>query len=118
MSRLAPIFTAAIIAASLSSLLSAPALAVCADADLCTVDVCEERQSHVHTNTSCDAPRTCANTSANNKAELRRRLTINQRCLAARQSVSQCFSVPDQNHINQITAVEDVIQVCEDKIAQ
>jgi hypothetical protein len=116
MSRSASLVTATVVALSLSSLFSASALAACADADQCTAAVCRQRQARVHP--TCDVSRSCAAINANNKPELRRRLTINQNCLAARQNVGLCFSVPDQGHIDAINAVQAVIQVCQDKIDQ
>ena len=116
MSRTTSIVTAAIVAVSLSTLLSLPAQAQCSNADQCTPDVCRQRQSRVHP--TCDQPRSCANISANNKPELRRRLTINQQCLAARMNVAQCFSNSDPGHDQAIIAVQNAIDACQDKIDQ
>lgn len=110
------LITATVVALSFSSLFSASALAACADADQCTPAVCRQRQAPVHG--ICDVPRSCAGINANNKPELRRRLTINQRCLAARQNVGLCFSVVDQGHTDAINGVQAVIDVCQDKIDQ
>jgi len=67
---------------------------------------------------TCDVQRSCAAISAANKVELRRRLTINQRCLAARTNVSQCFSNSDPGHDQAMIAVQNAIDACQAKIDQ
>ncbi len=116
MSRSASILTAAIVALSLSPLLSAAAYAQCANADVCTAALCRQRQARVHP--TCDVQRSCAAINANNKVELRRRLTINQNCLAARQNVSECFSNSDPGHDQAMIAVQNAIDACQSKIDQ
>lgn len=116
MSRTASIVTAAILAVSLSTLPSLPVQAQCANADQCTPDVCRQRQSRVHP--TCDVQRSCANVNVNNKPELRRRLTINQNCLAARTNVAQCFSNSDPGHDQAIIQVQNAIDLCQNKLDQ
>jgi len=91
---------------------SAPAQAQCSAADQCTAQECSNRQANVHP--TCDRPRSCQNIT--DKAEAQRRLQINQDCLAARQSVQQCFSSSDTGHDAAITGVQNAIATCQSKL--
>ena len=105
---------AALVAASV--LLPAAAAAQCSAADRCSASQCQSRQSQVHA--ACDTPRSCSAIPPGNKVELRRRLAINQNCLAVRASVNECFSQTDRGHAQQLSDVRNAIARCEEKIRQ
>jgi hypothetical protein len=84
----------------------------CQTADLCSAEVCRERQNRVHP--TCDVQRSCSGNVTS--AEAQRRLTINQNCLAVREAVAECYSEQDSGHRQQIESVERAIETCEGKI--
>lgn len=104
----------AFFSAAMIAVMSGSAYAQCAAADRCTPAVCSQRQSIVHP--TCDQQRSCTNISASNQAELKRRLQINQDCLAARMNVSACFSQSDPGHDEAIQSVKNAIATCQSKI--
>jgi hypothetical protein len=96
---------------------ASPAQAQCELADRCSATVCAQRQSGVHGPASCDAPFSCRQIPAGDKAELTARLEIARACLAARESVARCFSSGDHGHAIQLQQVRRAVRTCESKLA-
>ncbi|WP_404425713.1 hypothetical protein [Thalassospira australica] len=109
MSMIGRIAMAVFALGAFAALSPAPAYAACSDADRCTEQECNTRQSRVHP--TCDQPRSC--NGITDQAELQRRLAVNQACLAARQNVQACFSAPDSGHNEAITGVQNAIDNCQ-----
>jgi hypothetical protein len=107
---------AAIAAIAISAPFISSARAQCSTADKCTAQECGTRQNNVHP--TCDVPRSCGSIAATsaNRAELQRRLQLNQNCLAARTNVSQCFSNADTCHDQQFIDIRSSIQAYENKL--
>jgi hypothetical protein len=105
---------AALLSITLGIFVHSPVQAACSDADNCSTEECNKRQAKVHP--TCDQPRSCSNISASRKSELKKRLGINQACLAARMDVAACFSTTDSGHQDAIDDVKKAIKKCQDKI--
>ncbi len=93
---------------------SGPASAQCADVSkldlaVCTVKECKARHDRVHK--TCDVPRSCRSFNLS-KAELVRRLNLNQSCKAVRLHVAECFKTAHKGHSDAIDDAQNAIDTC------
>jgi hypothetical protein len=97
---------------------SAPVHAQCANDQArkptCSRAQCNALQSKVHTQTTCNAPRSCRNVS--DQDELQKRLKYNQDCKAAREAVEECYLAPNSGHLTAISDVDKAIATCQNKL--
>jgi hypothetical protein len=97
-----------------AALLPDAALAQCAIADRCSMQVCQQRHRlQVH---DCNRKRSCVDVSERNRRKLNQYLMRNEECLDAREDVARCFSVINKGHQDAIDQAENAIRTCRVKL--